>query len=147
MNNETTFLNKIKLFILNYTLDLSKNNYETYILELFLNGSVKCITINELRNLIDSNVQSLFYRKCYNEKSYKFFSNIKKKIILFDIEQIYDKKTIDEFSKYDIKPFSENKENCISKSSKYDYNLINFDSSNSNTTNYDSTQSNIVNLI
>ena len=79
MNNETTFLNKIKLFILNYTLDLSKNNYETYILELFLNGSVKCITINELRNLIDSNVQSLFYRKCYNEKSYKFFSNIKKK--------------------------------------------------------------------
>jgi len=122
MNNETIFLNKIKLFILNYNLDISKNNYENYILELFLNGSVKCITINELRNLINSNVQSLFLRKCYNEMSYTFFSSIKKKLILFEIEQIYDTKTVSEISKYDIIPFSNTNTNSLNSASNTNIN-------------------------
>ena len=105
MNNETQFLNRIKLNILDHELKPA-SNYENYITDLFLNGCVKCISVNELRNLIDTSIQNLRSRNCYNENLYYFFLNIKKQIVLNDLSQIYDKHVIDIIRNHKIKDFN-----------------------------------------
>jgi hypothetical protein len=106
MNNETNFLNELKLYILNYNVKLTKNEYETYIIELFINATIKCITLNEFRNLLDNNIDMLIKKNQYKEVSYTFFCDIKKKLIFNELEQIYDQNHINEIKKFNSIPFS-----------------------------------------
>ena len=94
MKNETIFLNELKMYILNYKFN--NNNIDSYIIELFMNASIKCISINELRNILDINTENLITKNQYSEESYTFFSDIKKKLVFFDLQQIYDEKTINQ---------------------------------------------------
>ena len=104
MNNETKFLNSLKLIILEYEIK-SSNNYEDYIINFFLNGSVKCLALNEMRNLIDTCSENLKLKNSYTENSFIFFTNIRKQIALFDLQKIYEDDKIDLVKNLEIKKF------------------------------------------
>ena len=94
MNNETKFLNSLKLNILEYDLH-TNNDYENYITKFFLNGSIKCLTLNEIRNLIDTCIENLKLKTVIQKIHFNFFSHIRKQIALFDLQKIYEDDKID----------------------------------------------------
>jgi hypothetical protein len=100
MYDETNFLNELKMYILN-----SKNDYESNIIELFINTIIKCISINEVRNLIDTSIDTLKTRNQYNEHTFSFFCKVKKKIAFYDLRQIYDNKTLAAIETYNTLQF------------------------------------------
>ena len=104
MNNEHQFLNSLKLNILDYDLH-TNNDYENYITNFFLNGCIKCLTLNEIRNLIDTCIENLKLKKSYTEDSFNFFSHIRKKIAIFDLQKIYEDEKIDIVKNLEIKKF------------------------------------------
>ena len=104
MNNEHQFLNTLKLNILDYDLQTS-NDYENYITDFFLNGSIKCMALNEMRNLIDTCIENLKLKNSYTEDSFIFFSHIRKKIAIFDLQKIYEDEKIDIVKNLEIKKF------------------------------------------
>ena len=105
MNNEHQFLNSLKLKILAYDLQTS-NDFENYIINFFLNGSVKCMALNEMRNLIDSCIEDLKLRNSYTEDTYNFFSDIRKQIAIFDLQKIYEDDKIDIVKNLEVKEFN-----------------------------------------
>ena len=110
MNKETNFLNNLKINILEYELK-PNNDSESYMTNFFLNASIKCITLNEIRNLIDTCIESLKFKNSYTEDSHNFFSNIRKQIAIYDLQKIYEDDKIDIVKNLQIKEFN-NISNC-----------------------------------
>ena len=94
MDNDTNFLNNLKIDILNVDITTNNDN-EQSVINFFFNSTIKCLTLNEIRDLIDVAIYKLKIKNSYSNDMINFFSKIKRSIIIYDLKQIYDDSIIE----------------------------------------------------